>query len=314
MVAVDSGRNDFDGEWSYLQRQSWEMDVRYMQKWQKKDTTYLQVESTMVPNDLQLMDVNRNVVHTYTWTACLSGTLAYTQYITYIDTSSISEGIYFLYQAATNGTATFKFLSEPFWIKSVWPLTNSIKYKHSFNDYGVVWLKAAPMLAPFLTEDFYMRFRVECALMDFEPGRERTSYVNQVHDTATLKGVPYRQWKFYVGDVRGVAPWVMDLMNRIFVCDFLDYGGKLIQSTDGSKWEMSRAKGFPLVAGSIDVTEAFTSDSLQLSTLAGGSGGYIPAPGDIAPTPAGVVTNYNIETAFFGAGSLVPVTDVEKQG
>lgn len=278
----------FDDKWACEQIKSFETKAYYRQKWNKADTTILQVESSIAPDDLKVYNVNGIVVKTFTWSAVVME-VNYKVYEATFDISDLSTGIYFLYQRVTLLGIDWKALSEPIEMKESWPNTLLFTYKHSFNDYDIAW-----------TTGLKMKFRCEAGIMDFAPERDRTSYINQGHDTTTLKGVPSRSFKLYIGDARGVAPYIIDTLNRILCCDYVDIDGKLYQSSEGSKLEVTRAKNYPLFGASIGIVEAKNMQSLQFA--------------DPTPLAPGIVAAYNIQTGFFGPGTLIPITEVLENG
>jgi hypothetical protein len=279
----------FDDAWFCEQIRRWEVrGIRYKQKWVKTDTTTLQVESSIQPDDLKIYSVGGQVVKTIPWTAVFTA-VNFNVYELEFDIHDLADGVYFLYQKVALLSVLWEAISEPISSKAIWPDTKLITYKHSFNDYDVAW-----------TTGIKMKFRCECDLppAEFIPKRDRTSHVNQLNDVATLYGMPFRLFKFFIGMELGVAPWVIDLINRIFVCDYIDIANKLYQSAPDSEVEKTSAKGYPLVWGTIDLWEAKNLLSLEFS--------------DTQPLSPGIVAAYNIETAFFGPGTLVPITEVEE--
>jgi len=279
--------SDFDGAWACEQIKSFERNVYYKQKWKKSETTKLQIESSIAPETLKVYNSSGIQVKTFTWSAVYSGT-NYSIYETTFDISDLAEGVYYLYQRVTLLSIDWKAISEPIHSKASWSNTLLITYKNSYNDQDVAFSTGVEF-----------KFRCEAGIMDYNPERDRSAYVNQIHDVENLSGVPYRTFKLYIGEAPGVAPYIIDLLNRIFCCDSINIEGKYYQSNEGSKWEVTRIKGFPLIGGSIEIVEAVNAMSQEFS--------------DTTPLSTGLVTAYNIETAFFGPGSLVPVIDIEEQ-
>jgi hypothetical protein len=275
----------FDQAWSREQIKSFEARAYYRQKWEKADTTLLQIESSIVPDNLKIYNSLGAVAKSIPWTAVYSAT-SYSIYQLTFDISDLAEGVYYLYQRVTQGPIEWKALSEPVHMKTSWPGTLLFTFKNSYNDQDVSW-----------TTGIEMKFRCEAGIMDFQPERDRTAYINEIHDVASLNGVPYRSFKLYIGDARGVAPYVLDILNRIFCCDSIDIQGLKYQSADSSKFEVTRFKGYPLYGGSIEITEALNRQSLEFA--------------DTTPLAPGILVAYNIENAFFSPGSLVPVQEVE---
>lgn len=278
----------FDDDWC-RNRIKWfeNKNAIYRQKWVKADTTPLQILSSLLPDDLRLYKSDGTVAKSFTWTNVYTAT-GYSIYQTTFDVSDQAEGVYYLYQRVTSGSIDWKAVSEAIHVKVSWPRTLKITYWHSFNDYDMTW-----------TTGIQMKFRVEAAIMDFDAKRERTDYLNQTHDTTTLKANPYREFSFEVGEASGVAEWVVDTLNRIFCCDNIDIEGMKYQARTGAEGKISRIKGYPLVGWSQDIVPAVNKQSLQFA--------------DATPLAPGIVVAYNIETGFFGPAALVPILEVESQ-
>lgn len=284
--ATNSPGVHFDDDWSCEQIKSFERRSYYQQKWKKSETTKLQMESSLAPEKLKVYDKNRTKVKEFTWTAVLTAT-GYKIYEVTFDISNLPEGMYWLYQQVTFGSIDWAAISEPIHSKTSWSNTHLFTYSNSYNKDGVGW-----------TTGIEMKFRCEAGIMDFEPDAEISSYIDQTRDSEILDGVPYRKFKLYIGKAPGVAPWVLDLLNRIFLCDSVDIDGKTYTRNNGAKWDVSRAKGNPLIGGSLEIVEGTNLFGLNFS--------------ETTPIENGLVIAYNIETAFFGPGSLVPVIEVPR--
>ena len=278
----------FHDDWACNQVRSWEMKRYYQQKWKKSDTTKLQIESSIMPETLKVLSKHGAVVKAFTWSAVVTE-IAYKIYETTFDISDLAEDVYYLYQRVTFGSIDWKYISEPINSKAAWDRTHLITYKNSFNDQDVAWTATG----------IEMKFRCEMDIQDYEFFRDRAAYINQTRDLSNLSGIPYNGAKLIIGDAPGVAPYVVDILNRIFCCDSIDYEGLKIQSDEGSKWEVNRIKGYPLIGAQIDIVPAVNKTSQQSA--------------DTTPLSSGIVMAYSIETAFFGPGSLVPVIDIEEQ-
>lgn len=277
----------FDDSWACEQVKSFETKAIYRQKWKRTDTTPLQVESSINPDTLKIYNSLGVQVKAIPWAAVYAG-INYTIYQATFDISDLPEGVYYAYHRVTAGAIEWKYITEAIHSKDSWPNTLLISYKNSFNDFDVAW-----------TTGIEMKFRCEAGIMDFDPKRERSDYINQVYDTTTLKATPYREFVLYIGTAPGVAPYITDILNRIFCCNYIDIQGMLFQAKSGAEGKTNRVKGYPLVGWSQDIVPAKNAQSLEDS--------------DTTPLAPGLVSAYNIETTFFGPGSLVPVIDVEEQ-
>lgn len=285
--ATSSPGIHFDDAWAGQQIRSFEKIAYYKQKWKKADTTKLQIESSLAPEDLKVYNSSAAVVKSIAWTV-VHTEVNYKIYELTFDISDLAEGVYFIYQRVTLGGIDWKTISEPIHSKTSWANTLLIIYKHSFNDYDMAW-----------TTGIAMKFRVEAAIMEPDFKRERTDYINQVHDTVTLKAIPFREFVLQVGKAPGVAPWVGDLLNRIFCCDDIDIEGMKYQAKSGSECKITRFKNYPLIGWSQEIVPAVNKQSLQFSTT-----------DELAP---GLVAAYNIQTGFFGGPADVPIIEVEQE-
>jgi len=290
--SVASAGVHFDDDWACRQIKSFESRGYYAQKWIRSKTTPIQVTATVAPMDVFVYDVNGDVVKNIAWSLVVTGP-TYNIYEATIDFSDLDEGRYFLYILAELLSFSKAALSEPIDVKDSHDNVLEYKFKNSFNDFGVAW-----------TTGIEMSFFVESAIMEFSPARSRTAYTNQNQDVFTLKATPFREFKLWVGEGRGVADWVIDLMNRIWCCDSVkisrpgDDVEKNYQSTEGAKWEVTRVKGWPLIGATLEITEQYNNDSLEMA--------------DGEELTPGLVTAFNIETDFFGPGATVNVTDLEE--
>lgn len=284
----------FDDAWACEQVKTFERRAYYYQKWQRADITKIQIESTIQPMALAVYNSFGVVVTTFPWTIAFNA-ISYSIYETTIDFSALPDDIYFLYQRNTLLSINWEAISEPIHVKTNWPGTIYFKYKHSFNDYDVAWTTGIEML-----------FRVEAVLppTGIILGSERTAHVSQTEDTETLQGIPSRGGTLYIGGTgydKGVPPWVMDLLNRIFLCDSINIQGAYFQPGSDAKWEKTVLKGWPFVSGSIEIWPAHNAMSLEFADA-----------GALAP---GIVTAYDIETILFnGQRVLIPIIDVEQEG
>ena len=279
----------FHDDWACNQVRSWEMKRYYQQKWEKADTTPLQIESSIMPENLKVLNKYGAVVKQFTWSAVVTE-ISYKVYETTFDISDLDEGAYYLYQQVTFGAIDWRYISEPISSKATQERTLSFKYKNSYNNSDVAWTATG----------IEMLFRCEADIQEPDFLRDRSAYINQTRDLTNLSGIAYNAFKLQIGDAPGVAPYVVDILNRIFTeCDSIEIEGLKYQSEEGSKWEVNRIKGYPLIGASIDIVPAVNKTSQQSA--------------DTTPLAPGIVAAYNIETAFFGPGSVVPVTDIEEQ-
>jgi hypothetical protein len=265
---------------------SFERKVNYYQKWVKADHIILQCESTIAPARLQLYNAQGVLVKEVDWLNFFVGAgVSYGIYQADLEVTDVPDGVYYLYTKVGLLSVSWPVISNPIHIKSKWPGTALFKYRNSFNDFDVAWSTGIEML-----------FRCEAAIMEFQPVNDVTTSANQLGDLNTLKAVPSRSFKLFTGTAIGHPPYITDILNRILSCDYVNIDGQEFQLMPGAKWEMTRAKGYPFVGSAIDIAPAHNNMSLEFA--------------DTNPLSPGIIAAYNIETGFFGPGTLIPILDV----
>lgn len=269
------GYPHFDSDWAFNQIKSFETKAQYYQKWQVGDITTIHVESSILPI-LEIHDCTgskKTIPFVKVADGLELGVGIYEATVN-LDDLAVNK-VYYAYIHASYGSVNFAAISEPIRLQSSWPGTLLFSYKNSFNDFGVAF-----------TTGVQFNFRCEAGIMDFQPENESADYVDQIHNVEQLSGTPYRTFKLYIGDERGVAPWVLDLLNRVFVCDFVEIEGLQYSKNTGAKWELNRVKPFPLFGGSLEIVPTKNISGLQFMSD--------------ESIQEGMVMAYNIDTDFFG--------------
>lgn len=280
----------FDDDWACNQIRSFEKRALYAQKWIRSYTTKLQITSTIEPQSLKLLDYKGFTVKSFVWTIVGTNGAGENVYeCTYdVSTGVATDGYYYLYQKCELMSIVFEAISEPIWIKNTHRNVRPWVFRHSENAFGVIWTTGIKMT-------FMCESDIPASEYNFE--RDRNAYVDQVHNVSTLSAYPFNTAKLYIGEAPGVAPYIVDIANRILCCDTVHFADLQIETTENAKWEVNRQRGYPLIGASIEVTPAHNLTSLQLS--------------DIDPITPGVVMVYNIDTNFFGDGTVVRMTEFE---
>ncbi len=188
--------------------------------------------------------------------------------------------VYYAYIRTNFLALTFEAISEPIRLQTLWPDTLQFKYKNSRNVQDVAF-----------NTGVQFSFRCEAGIMDVDFDYDGADYIDQIHNVEVLYGEPFRKYKLYIGDVKGVAPWVIDLLNRIFQCDyvFVVEDGLQYTKNTGAKWEINRVKGYPLIGGSLEIVESKNKSSLEFV--------------NIGPPDPELIFLYDIDTDFFGQSS-----------
>lgn len=289
-MVKNNGGIHFDDQWACLQIREHQIKAIYKQKWIKSVTTKLQVESSAMPDNLLLKNKYFGTVKQFVWTAVVTAT-GYAIYETTFDISDVDDDTYFLYQKSP--VLGEEAVSEPILSASSHINVLKFRYKNSFNKDDVAW-----------TTGLIMTFMCEADIQEFEPELEEVDFVNQVNDTVNLDATASRMFQLYIGDTKngtsGVAPYVVDILNRIFACDWIEIQGMQYNNKTGSKFKTTRNRNYSLIGASIDLVPRFNLASLEFV--------------DTTPLPVGFIAAYNIETGFFGPGSVLPIIEVEENG
>jgi len=286
----DSPGEHIHDNWAYCLIRSWERKVFYAQKWIRSKTTPLQIRSTIEPDSLKLLDAYGSQVKEFAWTLVGIGAEGEGAYNCTFDVTDVAaDGIYYLYLNAELLSIKWEALSEPIHIRDKHSNVRPWVYRHSENNFGVVWTLVGAMT--FMCES-------DMPPVDTNPDRDRNSYVDQQHDVSTLSAYPFETGKLYIGEAPGVAVHVVLRASRILCCDNVKFNGLRIETTENAKWDVNRVKGYPLIGASIEVVPAKNMDSLQFN--------------DIDPIQPGVIIMYEINSNFFGDANIVRITDIDQ--
>lgn len=279
----------FDDAWAFRQIRAFERKAYYRQKWVKTDTTPLQIESSIQPNDFIIINPAYETVKTIEWVLKFAA-VDYSIYELVFDVSDLPDGVYFGVQVVeVSEDVRWPVITEPIHVKSVWPNTRAVTYKNSYNKFDVAF-----------STGIRFKFRCEWDIpgSEFTPTRSGSDYNNQVKNLELLEAVPGRQYNLLVGDGKCAAPYVIDLMNRILCCDSVLFENKQFAAPANAAWNINRAKGFPLVSGSIDLFPSQNETSLEFA--------------DTTPLPPGIILAYNFNTSIFAPGSVVPILEFKQ--
>lgn len=272
----------FDDDINYNQIKSWERKIKYYQKWKKEDTVFIQVWSTEVPT-IKLIDCTGLVLKSAVGAVVIASPgLDFNIYLCYLTLNDVAEGKDYYFTITTD---TFAAISEPQEIRTDYDIeTLLFRYTNSINDFGIVW---SGYNGPGDLYTFQPVFRIEAAIMNYDPQRERTSFRDQVLNIKTTSATPFDQFKLFIADVWGVAPWATKLLNNIFTTDKVLIENIQYETPDGSKWDITRVHGYPLVGAAIDLLPAKNKSGLQLSA-------------EILPGSDEIIVAYDIDWEAFG--------------
>lgn len=213
----------------------------YRQKWQNDDILKLQFKSDFSPIRLQVRDYKGAIVFSHQMSLILTiGTDLYFEDEIAFD--FFDAGVYKL-EVIAGDPALITLVSEPFQIAENWPYTILINYQNSFNN-NIMW-----------ETGINMNFRVDGVMPFDSPNSVRTVYTDQPGSEVTVKGIPYRVFKFYVGCDGGVPPWVVDKLEEIIDQTDVFYDGKGFAPTSGATFSANKIERYPWAQWNIDLRE-----------------------------------------------------------
>lgn len=233
----------------------------YFQKWETTDIINLQCMTRL------LGPVN---VHMYRGDGLFIGTFSLQQTPTpsvqlpmimfqgsiNLNTIPLRDDYYQLICVAGDVETNLVFKSEWMHIKAEWPETMLIEYYHNRNKQNMVF-----------STTYRPQMRLECMIDDYLPKTKLAMYEDQTADAYMLDGIAYRQFNLWVGDDRGVAPYVTDKLNRIFNLTNVLIDGKGFTREVGEDFEkVQRYDGVPTAFWRLALREARNLDGTTLSS------------------------------------------------
>ena len=251
--------NGFDGNFANAQLQDWQSSQCYFQKWKFSDSLRLQLISDEELDDLIIYNLDGSVADTVIWEVLELSLPSFPDFSIYeIDYSfaNLSAGKYIIQQN--------QFEAEPIEVAQDFPDTILLTYKHSQNDYSVVF-----------SAGFEMMFRVEGWIGNYKPKNERDVYPDQRRNLTQLNSVAYRQFSLYIGYKWGVHQKFLDKVNQITQCDQLSIDGVGYQPLSDADFEVENNIENNYIGGSIDI-EPVTNNFNRIATSANPNATYTP--------------------------------------
>jgi hypothetical protein len=201
----------------------------------------------------------------------------------------IEEGVYAIVLTAGTGATLAQFISEKIYLKEDWPMTLLFEYTNNRNKQSTIF-----------NSGYSPSIRVEGWISDFEPVGKFATYEDQPADIQLLNGIPFRKYKLNIGINDGVAPWVIDKINRIMLLTNTKIDGLAYTRNADAQFEKVDVPGWPMKYWALEIREAQNRDSVTLDIN-----------GELN---SDLTVVYNINTRAFGDGSednIVQVTEID---
>lgn len=234
-------------DWNYPDtRRSFEEQQDYFHPWQQNDIIPLQVLSNYAPHQLELYDCSGILVDTFQLgyvSSSIEG-IGVKVYEANIALNTYPEGIY--YFLLKSGDPVLKTMeSEKFYLKSLHENTVLLQYKHSENDFDTVFETGVQF-----------NFRTFGGLVEYQPGADRTVFIDQPRNLIQLSGKSFSTGKLLIGEQYGVPNWVVQRINQIFLCSEVLIDGKQYVGNEGAKFDPNREQLYPMAGWTWEVRSA----------------------------------------------------------
>lgn len=250
----------FMDDWAFRRTiQPWEEKICFYQPWLQADAVKIQYTSNFNPIVLRMYDRNGLLVHTQSFTTHQQNELDPLFFLRQISVSlaGFDPGKYFFTRDLL-GEIQY---SEPFEILDA-------------EDSGLICLEDQdPTLyiefshyEPYQGIKFFSPFegalRVPAILKYKATGSKDNVYEDQLLNQTMINARPFRLFDFILGGNRGVPPWLIDKVSRIFGCSTLQIDGRLYTKGEGAGFEPVLLENYPAAGWSIELREKLNRDSI----------------------------------------------------
>jgi hypothetical protein len=260
----------------------------YYQPWQHNDIVPFQVLSNYAPHQVELWDCQGNQIDTFVMTykaSSIEGT-GQKVYEATVALDDYPEGIY-QFKILSGNPVLGTYTSEWLELRALHENTILFEYKHDENDHDVVF-----------ETGIQFALRVHGELREFQPGADRTIFIDQPRNIVQLAGKSFSNEKLIIGDSYGVPNYMIEKINGIFLCSQVLIDGKQYVGNEGARYEATREELFPMTGWAFDVRPA--KNSTKKRFVEDGE----------ADTPTTVT--YNIESKGFGPSSSPASSNIIK--
>jgi hypothetical protein len=254
----------------------WYEKKSYLQPWQKNDIIPFQILSNYAPHQLELYDCEGNQVASFVLAYVASSIEGTGQkvYEALVALNGYDEGVY-QFKIKSGNPVIETDIGNFFELKAKHENTLLFEVTHDENDHDVVF-----------ETGIVMKLRVYGEIGEFQPGSDRTIFINQRRSAVQLAGSSFSTEKLIIGDSWGVPDFMIEKINNLFLCSNVLIDGKQWVGNEGARFEASREKLYPMTGWAFELYPAIVSTKKRF--VASGSQG--------SPT----TVTYNIEQKGFG--------------
>lgn len=292
---------NFNNDWFTNQIQSWQQPTDYCQKWIKGSNIVLQFHCNFSPVQINILDCKGRIIDSITPVAIPTGT--YSDGFIYYEIIFQAPDVeynWFCQISIGFGSTVINYISEP---QHTYENVNGlmeIRYRNSFNDQDIYFDGGIEFIK-----------YIEAYIGDLTPKSNSTLWVDQPNNVRLIRGIPYREFKFFVGGTynagdyisKGVPQYEGDFINAVFCLDTVLLNRMQYTKVEGANWDKTSADLTALYSFSTDISPTKNVRSLITQN-------------ELTPAQ-NVVVNYNINTKVFGSftgnptDNIVQITEVE---
>jgi len=266
---------------------------KYLQPWEKTDIIPFQGLSNYAPHQLELYDCLGNQIDVFALTYQISSIEGTGQkvYVANIALNGYDEGVY-QFKIKSGSPVLETYVTNFFHLKQKHENTYLFEVTHDENDFDTVF-----------ENGLVCKLRVHGELREFQPGADRTIFIDQPRNIVQLSGKMFSTEKLIIGDSLGVPDFIIEKINALFLCRNVLIDSKQYVGSEGARFEAKREDLYPMTGWAFEVRPAKVSTKKRF--IADGSQG----------SPSTVV--YQIEQRGFGpitgpaSTNVIQITEIQ---
>jgi hypothetical protein len=258
----------------------------YLQPWELTDILPIQILSNYAPHQLELYDCEGNQVDVFAMAyvaTSIEGT-GQKVYQALIALNGYDEGTY-QFKIKSGSPILETYVSNFFSLKQKHEDTVLFEVTHDENDHDVIF-----------ETGIVMKLRVYGELREFQPGADRTIFIDQPRNAVQLSGKAFSTEKLIIGDSFGVPDYMIEKINALFLCSNVLIDAKQWVGNEGARFEAKREELYPMTGWAFELRPAKSGTRKRF--VADGNQG----------TP--LTITYRIQSRGFGAITTPASTNV----
>lgn len=248
----------------------------YLQPWESSDIPPFQILSNYAPHQLELYSCDGRQVDTFVlaYKASSIEVIGQKVYEAFVALNTYDEGVY-QFKMKCGSPVLETYVTNWFELKTKHESTILFEVKHDENDYDMVF-----------ETGIVTKLRVYGEIREFQPGADRTVFIDQPRNIVQLSGKSFSTEKLIIGDSFGVPDYMIEKINNLFLCSEVLIDAKQWVGNEGARFEAKREELYPMSGWAFEIRPAKSSTKKRF--VADGTQG----------SPTSVV--YNIQQKGFG--------------